>query len=236
MKSRVTQFIIASLLLGWGLAACAQVYRCVDKAGQVTFTQQHCSPGQTSEVVNLGQTEATPNPKPAICKQVARLAKLVFPHIQQTDSILDIYSGLGGRGQLSAGITAAINYIFTFRYNPKASESVVVALTQGTCLDGGFGNLTRKDLPDWSKIKYAQAQDKTAKPTKKRVAEDNKTCQQYLVKLSRLRKQMEIAKTKSARMQARVNLEYQEEFRQEKCGSAPAKKTETQSLKPPRRD
>jgi hypothetical protein len=223
MNSRITQLIIAALLLGWGLSSYAQVYRCVDKAGHVTFTQQRCAPGQSSEVVNLGQTEAVAKPKPAICKQVARLAKLVFPHIRQTDSILDIYSALGGRGQLSAGITAAVNYVFTFRYNPKAGQAVVVALTQGKCLDGGFGNLTSKDLPDWSKIKYAEAQTKPAKPTKPQVAADNKTCQQYLAKLSRLRKQMATAKTKSARMQARVNLEYEEGLRQEKCGSAPAK-------------
>lgn len=223
MKSRVTQLIIASLWLGWALPAFAQIYRCVDKSGNVTFTQQPCSPGQSSEVVNLGQTETTPKPTPAICKQVARLAKLVFPHIQQTDSILDIYSALGGRGELSAGIAAAVNYVYTFRYNPKAGESEVVALTQGTCLDGGFGRLSSKDMPDWSQIKYAQAQDKTAKPAKKQLADDNKTCQQYLQKLSTLRARMAKAKTKSDRMQARLNLEYAEESRKEKCGTAATK-------------
>lgn len=219
MSTWVTRLIPIILLLVWSLPGYAEIYRCVDSTGNVNFTQHHCGPGQHGKVVNLGGSDASPKPKPAVCKQVEKLAELVFPHIHQTDSILKIYSDLGGREYLSAGITAAVNYVFNFRYNPKARQSNVVALTRDKCLDGGFGHLTTKDLPDWDKIKYTQEKPKHAKQTKEQLAERRKSCQQYNEKLAHLRERLAKAKSKSKKMQTRLDLEYIEGLVRDKCAN-----------------
>ncbi len=201
----------------YGLSVHAEVYRCVDDAGHVIFTQHRCGPEQESEKVNLDGFDSNRKPRPQVCKQVEKLADLLFPHINDTDSILDIYADLGGRGSLSAGITAAVNYVYNYRYNPRARQTDVVALTYAKCLDGGFGRITEKDLPDWDKIKYNQEKPKHQKLTKQQQAEQEKTCQQYDEKIKQLRERLENAKDKSKKLQARVDVEFYSELKRKQC-------------------
>lgn len=224
MNSRVLQLFAVTILLCMALAGHAAIYRCVDQAGNVLFTQHHCAPGQQGEVVNLGQNESASEKKPRVkvCKEVEKLADVLFPHVNQQASILDVYSDLGGRASLSAGITAVVNYVYAFRYNPKAKKNDVVALTRNKCLDGGFGNITEKDLPDWSKIKYlGKKPEKKTEPkptlTKEQLAERHVACQDISEKLARARKRLGVAKSKGQKMQARLDVEYYTHQAQEKC-------------------
>lgn len=217
MNTRVARLIPAILLLSWVIPSYATIYRCTDETGNVIFTQHHCAPGQQSEVVNLNNSDDTPKPRAAVCKQVEKLARLVFPHINQTDSILDIYSDLGGREYLSAGITSVVNYVFNFRYNPKAQQNNVIALTRDKCLDGGFGLITEKDLPDWSKIKYTRKKPTEPELSKEQLAEHRKACQDYAVKLARARDRLTKAKSKGQKMQAQLDVEYYEGLQRSKC-------------------
>lgn len=222
MNTWIARLIPVIYLFSWSLFAQAAVYRCVDKAGNIVFTQDHCGPGEQGELVKLGSSDNRPKPGPAVCKKVEKLAGLIFPHIKQTDSILDMYTALGGREYLSAGITAAVNYVYNFRYNPKARQSNVVALTRDKCLDGGFGLIKEKDLPDWSKITYTRDKPKQTKQTREQDAERLKDCQKYTRKLVQLRERLNKAKSKSDKMQARVNLEYQQGLVKDRCGKAAA--------------
>ncbi|MBI1423806.1 MAG: DUF4124 domain-containing protein [Gammaproteobacteria bacterium] len=223
MKPTRRQYIAGILLLGVGGYGHAEIYRCVDDSGHVIFTQHRCAPTQESERVNLGNVDVNRKPKPAVCRQVERLAELLFPHINETDSILDVYTQLGGREYLSAGVTAAVNYVFNYRYNPKAGKNEVVALTHAKCLDGGFGRITEKDLPDWDRIKYKQEKPAEAKPTKEEQAQLEKTCAQYDTKLTELHKQLETTKDKSKKLQVRVDLEYYEGLKRKQCKAADKK-------------
>ncbi|MEJ2450006.1 MAG: DUF4124 domain-containing protein [Gammaproteobacteria bacterium] len=218
MRTWPTQFIPAILLLAWGISAHAAIYRCIDKTGNILFTQHHCASGQQSEVVNLGKNDAVQKPRPAVCKQVEKLAEVLYPHIAATDSILKIYTNLGGREYLSASITSVVNYVYNFRYNPKARQSNVVALTRDKCLDGGFGMITKKDLPDWSKITYVQKKTKT-KPalTREQLSERRKACQAYAEKLAQARKRLAGARNKGQEMQARLDVEYYKGLQRDKC-------------------
>jgi hypothetical protein len=220
MKTTVAQLIAGIMLLAYGLTGHAEVYRCVDTEGHVIFTQHPCGPAQQGEKVNLDGADINRKPKAEVCKEVEKLANLLFPHINETDSILDVYTDLGGRGDLSAGITAAVNYVFNFRYNPKARQSDVVALTHAKCLDGGFGRITEKDLPDWGKIKYIKEKPKEQAQTKQSREEQAKTCRQYDEKLAHLQERLTKAKDKSEKLQIQVDKEYYEGLKKEQCKAA----------------
>jgi hypothetical protein len=233
MMTAVAQLIATIVLLSYALCSHAQVYRCVDNSGHVKFSQQPCGPAQQGEKVNLDGADVNRKPKPRVCKQVEKLAGLIFPHINDTDSILDIYSNLGGRAVLSAGVTAAVNYVFNFRFNPKARQTDVVALTYAKCLDGGFGQITQTDLPDWDNIQYVKDAAKAAKQAE---LHQLKECKQYDDKIIGLRQRLKTAKGKSVKLQARVDLEYLEGLRRDKCGSRhkakqPKHKQDKQSAK-----
>lgn len=231
MNTSVAQLCAAALLLCWALPGYAAIYRCTDNTGHVTFTQHRCAPGQQSEIMNLGQNESAAEKKPraAVCRQVERLAEVMFPHISQKNSVLDVYSDLGGREYLSAGITAVVNYVYSFRYNPRAVKSNVVTLTRDKCLDGGFGNITEKDLPDWNKVKYVQKKPKQApveKPalSKEQLAERRDACRDITEKLEQARKRVDSAKSKGQEMQARLDVEYYTSQAQQKCAGLNAAK------------
>jgi len=205
----------------------AEIYRCTDSEGHVIFTQQHCAIGQTGELVNMeGLNDQGDKLKSGagVCRKIEELAKLMFPHINQTDSILDIYSDLGGRQNLSAGVTAAVNYVFNFRYNPKASKANVVGLTFSKCLDGGFGKIREQDLPKWDKIKYVKEQKKAeqAKAVDRAQArkQQSEQCATIRENLIRLRKRLAAAKDKGAKLQARVDLEYNQQQLKANCETA----------------
>lgn len=219
MKTMVAQLLAGFLLLANGIDARAEVYRCVDDEGHVIFTQHRCGPAQQGGKVDLGTMDVNRKPSAEVCKEVEKLANLIFPHINQTDSILDIYSDLGGREYLSAGITAAVNYVFNFRYNPKARQSDVVTLTHDKCIDGGFGRITEKDLPAWERIKYAQEQHKEPVQTKQQKDEREKNCAQYDEKIKKLQGRLLNAKTKSEKLQVRVDLEYVAGLKKDQCKS-----------------
>jgi len=201
----------------YGMSGYAAVYRCVDANGNVIFSQHSCGPDQQSEKVNLDGIDVNRKPKPEVCKEIKKLAELIFPHISETDSILDIYSDLGGREYLSAGVTAAVNYVFNFHFNPKARQSIVVELTHAKCLDGGFGRITEKDLPDWEKIKYTKEKPKEQKQTKEQQEAQEKLCKEYDEKLTHLQARLAKAKDKSEKLQIQVDKEYLEGVKRDKC-------------------
>lgn len=216
-KFSAISLITLCLLLGNSSNAHAEIFRCTDDSGHVVFTQDPCGPSQQSEQVNLDKLDKNPKPSARVCAQVEKLANLIFPHIHETDSILDIYSDLGGRKYLSAGTTAVVNYVFNFRFNPKAKQTNVVALTHDKCLDGGFGRITEKDLPDWDRIKYAKKKPEKNKTIKQGQQSSQAQCKQYDEKIKALREQMANAKDKSQKLQARVDLEYYSNQKREHC-------------------
>lgn len=214
VRSSWVQIVLGVLLLASGLNVHADIFRCTDDDGHVIFTQKPCHASQQSEKLHLGKLDENSKPTAKVCAQVEKLANLLFPHINDTDSILDIYGDLGGRKYLSAGISAVVNYVFNFRFNPKARQVNVVALTHAKCLDGGFGRLTQKDLPDWDRIKYAKqkaAQDKSPNP------HQQAQCTEYDQKISALQSKLAGAKDKSKQLQARVDLEYYNELKRQQC-------------------
>lgn len=207
------------LLFASSLNAYAEIFRCTDDNGHVVFTQDPCGPAQQSEKVNLDKLEKNPKPSAKVCKQIENLAKIVFPHINDTDSILDIYSNLGGRKYLSAGATAAVNYVFNFRYNPKARQSNVVELTHDKCLDGGFGLIREKDLPEWDRIKYKKEKTKQREQTKQEKQALQSKCKDYDEKVKALQEQMDTTKDKNKKLQSRVDLEYYKSQISQQCGA-----------------
>lgn len=220
MTSRVARLFAITILLCWVLPGYAAIYRCTDGAGHVLFTQDHCAHGQQSEVVNLGRNDSSSetNPGSSVCRQVEKLAEVIYPHIQQKKSVLDIYSDLGGREYLSAGITAVVNYVYAFRYTAKAKKSDVAALTREKCLDGGFGDIKKKDLPDWKKIKYVRKKtEKKPVLSKEQLAKRQAACQDISHKLEQARRRLDDAKNKGQKMQARLDVEYFTKQAKQKC-------------------
>ena len=220
MKRTRARLITGIMMLACAVSSHAAVYRCVDDTGDVIFSQHPCSPAQEGEKINLNGMDVNKKPKPEVCKEIKKLAELIFPHITQTDSILDVYTDLGGREYLSAGVTAAVNYVFNFRYNPKAKQAEVVELTHAKCIDGGFGKITQSELPDWNKIKYVKEKPKEHKLTKQEQEEQAKTCKEYDAKIKDLKDRMAKTTVKSEKLQMQVDKEYYEGLAKEKCSKA----------------
>jgi len=216
-SSALVRWVISVFLLLFAVTVEAEVYRCVDATGGVIFTQKPCAPHEEGEKINLDGFNTAKKPNPHVCHEIKNLAEVIFPHIAKTDSVLDVYSNLGGREYLSAGVTAAVNYVFNFRYNPKAKQDEVVELTYAKCLDGGFGQITERELPDWGSIKYSKEKSKGNEPGKAQNAQPSKACQQYDEKIKVLKEKMASAKTKSEKLQAQVDTEYYEGLKKDQC-------------------
>jgi len=216
------------LSIAWAGNCRAEIYRCTDSEGRVVFTQQHCAANQSSEKVDMeGLNDLGGKIKSdvKVCKKLKELADMMFPHISKTDSILDIYADLGGRKNLSAGVTAAVNYVFNFRYNPAAGRTDVVALTYSKCLEGGFGKIREKDLPDWGEIRYVEEQKKADQARDRQKAAQHEAraeqCGTIRNNLHQLRQRLAGAKDKSTKLQLQVDLEYNKQQLADKCGEEP---------------
>ena len=220
MKRLRASLCTGVMLLVTAVSAHAEVYRCVDTEGNVIFSQKRCDPSQQGEKVDMEGTNVNKKPTPEVCHQIKKLAELIFPYVAQTDSILDMYTNLGGRKHLSAGVTAAVNYVYNFHYNPKAKQAEVVELTHDKCLDGGFGLITQSDLPDWNRINYVKEKPKEQQQSEQQTAELAKSCQEYNEKIKALKQRMAKAKDKSEKLQSQVDKEYYEGLVKEKCSKA----------------
>lgn len=206
----------------------AAVYRCTNEAGEVIFAQTPCPAGQQGEELNITVPKQNKEIDPAVCKEVRYLAELMFPHVAQEDSILKVYDDLGGRENLSAGITAVVNYVYNYHYNPKASEAEVLTLTYEKCLDKGFGYIGKNDLPQWDKIKYkvrtadekkrdAQKRNETS-PDPEQKQEMKEACGNYAKKLDYLREKLAEKLEKSEMLRLQTDKEYLEQQQKEQCG------------------
>jgi hypothetical protein len=217
------QLLMGCLLLVYIGQAMAGVYRCVDDTGAVSFSQQPCTPAQDSEEIDVDYYNTKYKPKAEVCKEVKVLAQMVFPHIAKTDSILDIYKDLGGRKNLSAGITSAVNYVFNFHHNPDARESEVVTLTHQKCLDGGFGKITEQDLPDWNKVKYSRDAPELRQELD-RARYNNKTkqqiknvCKKYDEAIKNILDRLSKPIDDAAKNKLQADKEYLEEVKRQNC-------------------
>lgn len=217
MLIRLTHALLLISLLGLPIASQA-VYRCVDEAGNTTFSQQPCAPGQASDRVTLEIDVDEADIDPAVCEEIRKLAELIFPHIHTEESILTMYNKLGGRGSLSAGVTSAVNYVYNFRYNPEAKQALVVRLTHEKCLERGFGVIKQGDLPDWNHIAY-QPQEKTnGADTAAKPASANSNCEKYREAIDTLEAKIKNAQSKSDELRLQSDKEHMQHLLRENCG------------------
>ena len=219
MKAIITG--LAFCLLAVSSVSQAAIYRCTNESGEVIFTQKPCGPDQQGNEVKLDLKKENKEISPEVCKDVRYLAELMFPHIAAEESILKVYDDLGGRGNLSAGITSVVNYVYNFRYNPKAKQAEVLRLTHEKCLEKGFGVLSKKDMPNWEKIKYSiekqedkiLSDDSQAEPERK----GPETCESYDLKIKHLQERLAQPLNKSDMLRLQADKEYLEHLKQDQC-------------------
>jgi len=141
--------LLILLLLATVSTAEAKIYRCTDASGNVSYSESACKQADRSNNSRVGSAaDQGAKNDTVICKQVAKMAKSLYPSIRGQRDITHVYNKLGGRDSLSSATTQIVNYMTSFRYNHSVSTSRVVELTKKRCLRGSFGKIESNDLPE----------------------------------------------------------------------------------------
>ena len=130
------------LLLAAGLAS-ADVYRCTDANGSVTFSQTPCAGG--AERVNL---DATKSKSARNCRYADHFSRAVGRLMRQGVSKDDAIEEFGGLDDFSRGALRLVNYVYQYQNTSNVSVDRIVSLTSTQCETGTLGDVSCSALPE----------------------------------------------------------------------------------------
>lgn len=125
----------------------ADIFRCKDSDGNITFSQLPCEKDETSNKLNI-QAQKTDIPSEEACLEASKFSRPLYERIKQaeTSSIID---ELGGVNNLQPPVLNIINYIAIYRLDTRTSSQRIASLVDKKCQNGGFGIFTESDFPQW---------------------------------------------------------------------------------------
>lgn len=143
MKRQAVRVLITlALLLGAG-ATHADIYKCTDGDGNLTYSQTPC-PRQKTETVNRTGPDTDAQ---ADCSYANSFAFSSARLMQAGMTSAEVFNRYGGIDSLSNGSVNIINYVYGFRSNSGVSAERIAALAQARCQSYSFGNVTCESLP-----------------------------------------------------------------------------------------
>jgi hypothetical protein len=135
-------FILALLM---SLNVDAEIYKCKDAEGSLTYSQTPCaSVDKTERVMGV---ESSKESEPADCGYANKFALAtarVMKNGAGSDELFNLYGGLDS---LSKGSIGVINYVYQFRQNDAVSIERIAALAQSKCEVRALGKVACEDLP-----------------------------------------------------------------------------------------
>ncbi len=120
----------------------AQIYKCVDAAGNLTFSQVPC-PGQSTSKVDTGAKRASATD----CSWATRFARDVARRMQSGRSSDQTFDAYGGVDAVSSGTLNLINYVYRYQHASDVSIERIASLTGSMCGAGSLGDVSCEALP-----------------------------------------------------------------------------------------
>lgn len=135
--------IITLFVLLVATTANADVFRCTDEDGSVTFSQTPCS-GEAERVsVSSGKSTNT-----ASCKHAGHFSQAVTQLMRQGMVKADLLDEFGGADAFSRGSLRLVNYVYQYQNTRSMSQERIVSLATTQCETGTLGDVSCKALPE----------------------------------------------------------------------------------------
>jgi hypothetical protein len=124
------------------LVAQADVYKCTDADGSITFQQTPC-PKQKVEKVSSQKPESAEMDCIYANKFAVSTARLMRSGAQ-SDELFDRYGGLDSLSRATIGV---INYVYSYRTSDNVTVERIAGLAQAKCRAGSFGDASCEEMP-----------------------------------------------------------------------------------------
>lgn len=144
-----TPIILAKLVPALAILSCAnvhaEIFKCTDDAGEVTYSQTPCA--KDHKIVNVMGVESTPKVESTACRYANRFALETARGMKQGTRSDEIFDQYGGLDSLSKGTIGIINYVYRFRTSEDVSAERIAALTETSCKAESLGDVSCEKLP-----------------------------------------------------------------------------------------
>ncbi len=136
--------VITSLLTLGLSAAHADIYKCTDADGSITYAQIPCVNQETENVNSSGVVIETSE---IDCSYADRFALATARRMRVGMSSSELFEFYGGIGDLSKESIGVINYVYSYRTNDAVTVDRIAELTLAKCQALSLGNVSCEVLP-----------------------------------------------------------------------------------------
>ena len=123
----------------------AEIFKCVAKNGELTFSQTPCA--EKDSKVTVMKSGSSSSDESADCEYARRFALNTAQQMKSGAGSSTIFDSYGGLGALSKGSVSLISYVYQFRTNDDISAARVSALATAKCRARAFGDVSCEQLP-----------------------------------------------------------------------------------------
>jgi len=138
----------------------ANIYRCTDTEGNVSYSEKPCAKQQQTKELKRRHFELL---KPEVCNELTFVVKKMFPKIRGRKNMDKVYERLERKSSLSKPMRKVVNYLASYRFNKSLSNRRIMTMTKDRCLRGGFGAITEQDFPLPPSPGFAEMMEKMTK-------------------------------------------------------------------------
>ena len=121
----------------------AQIHKCQNPDGSLTYSQTPCPGGEN--ITNIIGAGAVSNA--VDCSQARSFALATARSMKGGADSTEIFDRYGGLDSLSKGAVGLISYVFQYRQSEDVSAERIAALAQSQCAARSFGNISCEELP-----------------------------------------------------------------------------------------
>ena len=136
--------LLSGVLLGTPDAA-ADIYKCKEADGSLTYSQTPCPDNDTNVLVTESGTERIIEQRD--CRHAHQFAMSTARSMRDGAASTDIFDHYGGVDSISNGSIGIINYVYIYRTKTNVSIERIAALVESQCESGTMPQVTCADLP-----------------------------------------------------------------------------------------
>jgi len=140
--SRFIHWLTATLAMLMCLAVQAEVYKCTDAEGGLTFQQTPC-PEQKVEKVR----SAAMAPAAVDCSYAGKFSISTSRLMRGGAGSDEVFNRYGGLNSLSRATIGVINYVYSFRTSEDVTIERIAGLAEAKCRARSFGDASCEQLP-----------------------------------------------------------------------------------------
>ena len=135
---------LLSMLLYLPVSVQAGIYKCIDASGGTTYSQTACpEQEQTANVI----TTYTSSVATQDCRIARNFAAQTTEQMKAGTTSGELFDQYGGIDSISGTAIAMINYVYTYKHNPRVSTDRITSLTTSRCKAGSFGEMSCERFP-----------------------------------------------------------------------------------------